>query len=126
MLYVVCFLELILLPVSLLFKTLHLLRNGQVIVFLFTTKIFIFCFCVDVRTFEILLRTYEVREGKLDGFQDHEGGSVGSLPFKRRQRSSEASNEQETTSAPIVMARPCSEAKGHTGYLTFARLKCLS
>ncbi|XP_062010166.1 uncharacterized protein LOC133726598 [Rosa rugosa] len=80
----------------------------------------------DIRTFEILLRTYEVREGKMDSFQVEESGSVGSLPCKRRQRSSEGSNEQETTSASVVMARPCSEAKGHTGYLTFARLKCLS
>lgn len=80
----------------------------------------------DIRTFEILLRTYEVREGKLDDFQGDEAGSLGSLPRKRRQRSNEGSNVRETTGPPTVMARPCSEAKGHTGYLTFARLKCLS
>ncbi|KAM1357796.1 hypothetical protein ACFX1Q_044842 [Malus domestica] len=80
----------------------------------------------DIRTFEILLRTYEVREWKLDDFQGDEAGSVGSHPRKRRQRSSEGSNAQETTGSPTVMARPCSETRGHTGYLTFARLKCLS
>ncbi|CAN6702738.1 unnamed protein product [Malus baccata var. baccata] len=80
----------------------------------------------DIRTFEILLRTYEVREWKLDDFQGDEAGSVGSHPRKRRQRSSEGSSAQETTGSPTVMARPCSETRGHTGYLTFARLKCLS
>ncbi|XP_068335597.1 uncharacterized protein [Pyrus communis] len=80
----------------------------------------------DIRTFEILLRTYEVREWKLDDFQGDEAGSVGSHPRKRRQRSSEGSNALETTGSPTVMARPCSETRGHTGYLTFARLKCLS
>lgn len=70
----------------------------------------------DIRTFEILLRTYEVRDE----------GDFGSLPRKRRQRSSEGSNVKDNLSGPTVMAKPCSEAKGHTGYLTFARLKCLA
>ncbi|XP_062152604.1 uncharacterized protein LOC133860941 [Alnus glutinosa] len=69
----------------------------------------------DLRTFEVLLRTYEVRDE----------GNLGSLPGKKRQRSSKGSNVQDNSSSPTVMARPCSEAKGHTGYLTFARLKCL-
>ncbi|KAM0958077.1 hypothetical protein ACFX13_023819 [Malus domestica] len=80
----------------------------------------------DIRTFEILIHTYEVREWKLDDFQGDEAGSVGSHPRKRQHRSNEGSNAQETTGSPTVMARPCSEARGHTGYLTFARLKCLS
>ncbi|TQE02982.1 hypothetical protein C1H46_011346 [Malus baccata] len=80
----------------------------------------------DIRTFEILLRTYEVREWKLVDFQGDQAGSVGSHPRKRQHRSNEGSNAQETTGSPTVMARPCSEARGHTGYLTFARLKCLS
>ncbi|KAB2610220.1 tRNA (adenine(58)-N(1))-methyltransferase catalytic subunit TRMT61A-like [Pyrus ussuriensis x Pyrus communis] len=80
----------------------------------------------DIRTFEILLHTYEVREWKLDDFQGDEAGSVGSHPHKRQHRSNEGSNVQETTGSPTVMARPCSDARGHTGYLTFARLKCLS
>ncbi|PON84222.1 tRNA (1-methyladenosine) methyltransferase catalytic subunit Gcd [Trema orientale] len=79
----------------------------------------------DIRTFEVLLRTYEVREGKMDSCQGDDGVSVGSLPCKRRQRSSEG-NVLESQSSSIAMARPCGEAKGHTGYLTFARLKCLS
>lgn len=73
-------------------------------------------FVLDLRTFEVLLRTYEVRDE----------GNLGSLPGKKRQRSSKGSNVQDNSSSPTVMARPCSEAKGHTGYLTFARLKCLA
>ncbi|KAA8548124.1 hypothetical protein F0562_004615 [Nyssa sinensis] len=78
----------------------------------------------DIRTFEVLLRTYEVREGKMDSSQGDEGDSLGSLPCKRRQRLSEGSNQHETSSSPTAMAKPSGEARGHTGYLTFARLKC--
>lgn len=77
----------------------------------------------DIRTFEVLLRTYEVREGKMGCSQGDDGNL--SLPRKRRQRSNEGNNVQDSLGCPTVMARPCSEAKGHTGYLTFARLKCL-
>ena len=72
----------------------------------------------DIRTFEVLLRTYEVREEKLE-----DDGSNGSLPCKRKQ----CSDGGNLISSPIssVMARPCGEAKGHTGYLTFSRLRCL-
>lgn len=81
----------------------------------------------DIRTFETLLRAYEVREAKLEGCQGDNSVSVGVLQSKkRRQRSSEGSNAQETQGSSIAMARPCAEAKGHTGYLTFARLKCFS
>ncbi|XP_059641190.1 uncharacterized protein LOC132283275 [Cornus florida] len=80
----------------------------------------------DIRTFEVLLRTYEVREAKMDCCEGDEGASLGSLPLKRRQRSSEGSNGQEISTSPTVMAKPSGEARGHTGYLTFARLKCLS
>ncbi|XP_024029538.1 tRNA (adenine(58)-N(1))-methyltransferase catalytic subunit TRMT61A [Morus notabilis] len=78
----------------------------------------------DIRTFEILLRAYEVREGTMEGCKGDDGVSIGALPRKRRQRSSEGSNVQEFQRSSIAMARPCAEAKGHTGYLTFARLKC--
>lgn len=80
----------------------------------------------DIRTFEVLLRTYEVREGKMDCSQGNEGGFLGPRPGKRRQRSGEASNEGEIPTSTTVMARPAAEARGHTGFLTFARLKCLS
>jgi len=77
----------------------------------------------DIRTFEVLLRTYEVREEKLENTQRNGDGSNGSLPCKRRQ----CSDGGNVISSPIssVMARPCGEARGHTGYLTFARLRCL-
>uniref|UniRef100_A0A803QJ07 tRNA (adenine(58)-N(1))-methyltransferase n=1 Tax=Cannabis sativa TaxID=3483 RepID=A0A803QJ07_CANSA len=84
----------------------------------------------DIRTFEVLLRTYEVREVKMDSYQGKEEGddgvSVGAPPCKRRQRSNDSSNLLENQRSSIPMARPCMEAKGHTGYLTFARLRCLS
>lgn len=78
----------------------------------------------DIRTFEVLLRTYEVREGKMDGLVGNESVSNGSLPCKRRQ----CSDGGNVLTSPIssAMARPCGEARGHTGYLTFARLECLS
>ncbi|KAF9621545.1 hypothetical protein IFM89_022772 [Coptis chinensis] len=80
----------------------------------------------DIRTFEVLLRSYEVREGKTDFTVSDSGGPIGSLPCKRRHVSEEVSNGRNNKcSSPAVMARPCAEARGHTGYLTFARLKCL-
>ncbi|XP_062106887.1 uncharacterized protein LOC133818177 isoform X2 [Humulus lupulus] len=84
----------------------------------------------DIRTFEVLLRTYEVREVKMDSYRGEgvgdDGVSVGAPPCKRRQRSSDAGNVPESQWFSVPMAKPCMEAKGHTGYLTFARLKCLS
>ncbi|CAN1321991.1 tRNA (adenine(58)-N(1))-methyltransferase catalytic subunit TRMT61A [Linum perenne] len=75
----------------------------------------------DIRTFEILVRTYEVREGKLSSFEEDGSISKGCRPGKRKQPSSERSSSQED-----ILAKPCSETRGHTGYLTFARLKCLA
>ncbi|XP_052195584.1 uncharacterized protein LOC127803419 [Diospyros lotus] len=81
----------------------------------------------DIRTFEVLLRTYEVREVKIDGWQTDDSGSLGSLPCKRRQLSSEeGGNGRDIPSSSTVMARPSPETRGHTGYLTFARLRSLS
>ncbi|XVE67898.1 hypothetical protein DITRI_Ditri09bG0024900 [Diplodiscus trichospermus] len=79
----------------------------------------------DIRTFEILLRTYEVREWKMDCSKVDDGSSLACPPCKRRQPSSEGS-VMDNPSSPAVMARPSAEARGHTGYLTFARLKCIS
>ncbi|KAJ8775049.1 hypothetical protein K2173_020053 [Erythroxylum novogranatense] len=79
----------------------------------------------DIRTFEALLRSYEVHEWKMDSSQD-EGACVGSPPCKRKQQSGARSGSQGSTASTTVMARPCGEARGHTGYLTFARLRCLS
>lgn len=81
----------------------------------------------DIRTFEVLLRTYDVREGLDFSRQPEGGGSSGPRPCKRKQRASEGSNGEEGGSGTsVVMARPSGEARGHTGYLTFARLKCVS
>ncbi|KAF2308508.1 hypothetical protein GH714_010136 [Hevea brasiliensis] len=77
----------------------------------------------DIKTFEVLLRMYEVCERQMDCGQSDEDVSLGSPPSKRRQCSNERSKVQENTSSPVIMARPCGESRGHTGYLTFARLK---
>ncbi|KAK7302841.1 hypothetical protein RJT34_13738 [Clitoria ternatea] len=77
----------------------------------------------DIRTFEVLLRTYEVREGKMESLHEESNGSNGSLPSKRRQCSD--GNYMFSSTISTVMAKPSGEARGHTGYLTFARLKCL-
>ncbi|MFS7970538.1 putative tRNA (adenine(58)-N(1))-methyltransferase [Helianthus anomalus] len=80
----------------------------------------------DIRTFEVLLRTYEVREVKMDQCQSEEGTPGSHRPSKRKHRASEASHwQQDSSGSPVVMARPSSEARGHTGYLTFARLRCV-
>jgi len=79
---------------------------------------------VDIRTFEVLLRTYEVRQKILESCPVNEGDSIERPPRKRRQGSAEGSNGTECSSSPTVVIRPSGEARGHTGYLTFARLKC--
>lgn len=79
---------------------------------------------LDIRTFEILLRTYEVRQAKMDTHQGDDGFPIASPPRKKRQFPSGGGRESNGTSSSAVVARPCSEARGHTGYLTFARLKC--
>ncbi|RWR85644.1 tRNA adenine58-N1-methyltransferase catalytic subunit TRMT61A [Cinnamomum micranthum f. kanehirae] len=63
----------------------------------------------DIRTFEVLLRTYEVREGRMNCGGDNEGASPGSRPSKRRlPSSSEGSNGKETKGGSVMaMARPC-------------------
>ncbi|KAK6267328.1 hypothetical protein QUC31_018165 [Theobroma cacao] len=78
----------------------------------------------DIRTYEILLRSYDVREWRMDCSKVDEGTSVACPPCKRRQPSGEGS-VRDHQSSPAVMARPSAEARGHTGYLTFARLKCI-
>ena len=78
------------------------------------------CF-TDIRTFEILLRTYEVHEGALKSATANEASSEGSsLPGKKRKIRS-AGEALDSTQTSSVIARPCSTARGHTGYLTFAR-----
>lgn len=77
----------------------------------------------DIRTFEVLLRSYEVREERLENWQSHGGSFLGSS--KKEKHSIGVSNEQEGSTVS-VLERPSSEGKGHTGYLTFARLKCVT
>lgn len=73
------------------------------------------------------MRTYEVREVKMDQSQSEEGTPGPHRPCKRKHRASDASLwQQDNSGSPVVLARPSSEARGHTGYLTFARLKCVA
>lgn len=80
----------------------------------------------DIKTFEVLLRTYEVREVQMHSGQDNEDGSLQGSTHKRKLGASEGIHVSETSGSPKVMARLSAEARGHTGYLTFARLKCFS
>ncbi|KAL7219716.1 hypothetical protein ACSBR2_012724 [Camellia fascicularis] len=85
-----------------------------------------FSLCIEqvqhIKTFEELLCMYEVREGKTESFKADDSAVLGSLPCKRRHGSNEGNNASSLT----IMVRPSTEARGHTGYLTFARLGCLS
>ncbi|KAL9240726.1 hypothetical protein vseg_014912 [Gypsophila vaccaria] len=80
----------------------------------------------DIRTFEVLLRTYEVKEVQAESFQGDENVSFKSPPRKKRQHSTEKDGFVEANGTTTVMAKPCGEARGHTGYLTFARLNCFA
>lgn len=59
---------------------------------MFTDQIDLHYIYIDIRTFEVLLRTYEVREGSLQCGNIDDGGSLVSFPCKRRQCSSSSSN----------------------------------
>ena len=78
------------------------------------------CF-TDVRTFEILLRNYEVRDVALKSVTSDEA-CVGPLPQKRRMLTTPGENTDCSQRSSSILVRPCSSAKGHTGYLTFASL----
>ncbi|KAF5180339.1 tRNA (adenine(58)-N(1))-methyltransferase, partial [Thalictrum thalictroides] len=66
----------------------------------------------DIRTFEVLLRTYEVREGNTNFGGSENGGPIGPRPCKKRQFSSEIENGKDNKcSSTATMARPSAEAK---------------
>ncbi|CAD6215383.1 unnamed protein product [Miscanthus lutarioriparius] len=75
----------------------------------------------DIRTFEILLRNYEIRNVALKSVTSDEA-CVGPLPQKRRMLTAPGENTDCSQRSSSILVRPCSSAKGHTGYLTFARL----
>jgi tRNA (adenine57-N1/adenine58-N1)-methyltransferase len=95
----------------------------------------------DIRTFEVLLRFYEVRRNNLSKsfeFSEQVGdGAFKSPPYKRQRGQKpvgdglqESENQEceslgnqkaEKQAVQTVLARPYPETKGHTGYLTFAR-----
>ncbi|KAG6473864.1 tRNA (adenine(58)-N(1))-methyltransferase catalytic subunit TRMT61A-like [Zingiber officinale] len=78
----------------------------------------------DIRTFEVLLRTYEIREERMTTSEaDHES-PVGPMRKKRHCTPHDVDDSQGERTATTVTARPCQESRGHTGYLTFARLAC--
>ncbi|KAL7251029.1 hypothetical protein ACSBR1_012952 [Camellia fascicularis] len=51
----------------------------------------------DIKTFEVLLCMYEVREGKTESFKTDDSAVLGSLPCKRRHGSNEGSNASSFT-----------------------------
>ncbi|TYJ28462.1 hypothetical protein E1A91_A06G000100v1 [Gossypium mustelinum] len=59
---------------------------------------------IDIWTFEILLRMYEICEWKMD----NDGNSIACSPRKRRPPSSEAS-VGDNASSPTIMAWPSAE-----------------
>lgn len=101
----------------------------------------------DIRTFEVLVRSYEVRHENLStGFDFSEQTlpkDAAKSPPHKRQRAGEGDDSKERAeddavdrrngasnpnpksqprqSRGPVIARPYPETKGHTGYLTFAR-----
>eukprot|EP00898_Chlorokybus_atmophyticus_P001760 jgi/Chlat1/2585/Chrsp178S02492 len=89
----------------------------------------------DVRTMEVLLRTYEVKlEHYSTQFADGSDAAYHQDPRSRkRQRNGSNAAQGEggevdtkqgeslAGSQALVVARPNTETKGHTGYLTFAR-----
>ncbi|CAI9758576.1 unnamed protein product [Fraxinus pennsylvanica] len=62
----------------------------------------------DIRTFEVLLHTYEVREGNVWSWQDDDGSSMSLKSCKKRQRST---NEPENASSLTIMARRNGESR---------------
>lgn len=76
----------------------------------------------DIRTFEVLLHNYEVREGHLASLEDGDGALASAKSGKKRQRSA---NGKEDSRPQTVLARRIGEVRGHTGYLTFARRNCI-
>lgn len=92
---------------------------------------------VDIRSFEVLLRTYEVREESLRRVKQEGNDEKFSLPphkkhclgggqDKASERTKNTCDGEEATGNVISrrigmpMAKPVSEARGHTGYLAFA------
>ncbi|EFJ36216.1 hypothetical protein SELMODRAFT_79269 [Selaginella moellendorffii] len=83
---------------------------------------------VDIRTFEVLLRSYEIRKEFLTDISVNNGEvEDASLPPQKRRRSDSSEKprpdggDAPNPSIGAVMARPYAETKGHTGFLTFAR-----
>ncbi|CAE6101496.1 unnamed protein product [Arabidopsis arenosa] len=80
---------------------------------------------IEIRTFEVLLRTYEVKEVKMDTSsmvgESHEEDNEGMRPCKRKHRSNEdvtVSQDNSSNATSVVMARPCSEARGYIAWRT--------
>ncbi|KAJ3677163.1 hypothetical protein LUZ60_002887 [Juncus effusus] len=75
----------------------------------------------DIRTFEVLLRTYEIRDVHLNKNNTTEE-AIPTGPPRQKRKQSNRNNYESTNGDVSVMAKPCGTARGHTGYLTFARL----
>lgn len=96
---------------------------------------------VDFATHEVLLRGYDVRRERLvedlvaGGFGGGSGSSRKSNKEGRKKRQRNGEDDDGAAAAPppktpnspsglplpVIVARPSCDARGHTGYLTFAR-----
>lgn len=86
---------------------------------------------VGLRTFECLLHYYELHTERLitdlDSVPDEREGGKGGHNKRRRDGSAPAAAAEAGKKAPVsepqtvAVAKPCMEARGHTGYLLVAR-----
>ena len=67
-----------------------------------------------------------MRDVKVGSLKADGGGGVGKRPFKRKKPpvKEEDKNRGIEECSSVIMAKPLIETRGHTGFLTFARLIC--
>ncbi|KAL2895909.1 hypothetical protein RDABS01_000907, partial [Bienertia sinuspersici] len=68
----------------------------------------------NIRKFEILLRTYEVKETTVEFSKGDEGFSFRSPPHKKRQHSTDKGNAVEASGPATFMAKPCGNLEFHS------------
>lgn len=76
---------------------------------------------IDIRTVEILLRYYNTRREALISDMNEERICSDSKKRKRDGNSNGDSSKRIGKCISMTIAKPLSESRGHTGYLTFAR-----
>lgn len=79
--------------------------------------------CVRLRTFECLLRQYEVQTVHMSTDLDaaHKAGSSGGGRKRKQQGGDAIPLPGADSTVSQTLAKPCMAARGHTGYLLTAR-----